>query len=358
MYYKYIHLFWVKEKKFSLRIIDAINDHNNQFDFKEHAFVISDRELYEQIKAYGNVFLFEDGFGKNAKTVNYYGKFCDYLVLHSGLDFYQIFRIRTNIAKKVIWRTWGHDVLQISSRKGVLKFLFLKFINYLNNQKVSAFYCIGIANSVDVVSLKQAYRNLPPLKYFPYVLKGNDDLYKNESEVCIEQSENCKILLGHSGRQNDNHIEILRRLERYVNNKIQIYIILSYGNNEYINDIIKYIDSSPLKDKIIVVNDFLEYKDFLHLIHSIDIAILDGLNSYALGNVAALLYFHKKIYLNSRGLIAKTFDVLQLPYEVTNRIGYYNYKEFAKPFSNYNVDCDILPFSYSKSIEYLHEIFL
>jgi hypothetical protein len=357
MYYKYIHLFWVKENKFSLRIIDAINDPNNGFDPKEHAFIINDFDLYEQTKAYDNIFLFENGLGKNAKTVNYYGNFCDYLVLHSGLDFYQIFRIRLRIAKKIIWRTWGHDVLQIKFKKSFLKFIIAKIVNYLNNQKVKRFNCIGIANTVDIVSLNQTYINLPPIKYLPYVVKGNEKIYESEKRLRIEPSENCRILLGHSGRENDNHIEILRRLEKYQYNNIQIYILLNYGNSEYINEVLDFVKSSCLKNKITVITEFLEYKDYLHLIHSIDIGILDGSKSYALGNISALLYFHKKIYLNKHGLIAQTFDKLQLPYEDTNHIGNYSYIDFSKPFGDYKNDCDLLPFSYSHSIECLHEIF-
>ncbi len=357
MYYKYIHLFWVNEKKFSFRIIDAINDFNNGFNSNEHAFIINNLELYEQTKTYDNVFLFEEGFGKSAKTVNYYGMFCDYLVLHSGLDFYQIFRIRSRIAKKVIWRTWGHDVWQVRFRKSISKYLLSYFVNSLNNRKVKKFICIGIANTVDVVSLQKSYHSLPPLKYFPYFIKGSEELFKTEFQVNIEPSVNCKVLLGHSGRANDNHIAILKNLEKYVDCNMHIYIPLSYGNTEYINEVVEYINTSPLKEKITVISEFMDYKDFLHFIHSIDIAILDGVKSYALGNISALLYFHKKIYLNIQGLIAQSFDVLNLPYEDTNLIGKASYEDFSKPFGNYKNDCDLLPFSYLQSIEYLHEIF-
>ena len=107
------------------------------------------------------------------------------------------------------------------------------------------------------------------------------------------------MLLGHSGIQNDNHISILKELKKFEDKKLHINLVLSYGDDIYVASVIDYVKKTWREDKVTINTKKMSAQDYYSFLKSMDIAILDGKKSYALGNIEALLFFKKTIYLNN-----------------------------------------------------------
>ena len=52
-HYKYIHIFWHDDLKFSTRIVQMINDQSNGFTVADHLFVTPYLRVYNALKDFG-----------------------------------------------------------------------------------------------------------------------------------------------------------------------------------------------------------------------------------------------------------------------------------------------------------------
>ena len=107
----------------------------------------------------------------------------------------------------------------------------------------------------------------------------------------------------------------------------------------------------------IIIKEFLPYSEYVKLLSNIDIAILPGKSSYALGNISTLLKFNKKIYLSKDGIIAKAFINDSLQFSFVEDIDKMQFSEFIKPVDNSSIESSIKPITYKQSVELWHVLF-
>ena len=153
---KYIHLIWHNELKFNARLVEMVNDLANGFCSREHLFVTPHKQVYEALKNYENVILdAEFGIKKSAAYVNRYATQCDWLFVHFMCSPKAFLKIKRAYLHKIVHRTWGGDLgYDLTSSKGVKR--FKKFVvNKLYAWRMKHIRLIGIANSVDILNVKE-----------------------------------------------------------------------------------------------------------------------------------------------------------------------------------------------------------
>lgn len=353
-YYKFVHVFFVDSLGFQKNYVKAICDPDAGFQIDDHCFVFLYSDKYEAMREFPNVECCKIDPKCGAEIINYYADYCDWLICHSMCSPIQALGISKSAEKKIVWRTWGTDVGYLYTRnpvKNVVKF----FINALYRKKMSKIKYAGIANVVDEIVLTEKFGKFK-LYRFPYPMKNRFEIIQAEHEKAIDNSDICEVLLGHSGFQYDNHVEIIKKLEKYADENIHITIPLSYGYEPYIKSVKQYIEKSTLRNKITILEDYIPYPEYIHFLHLVDVAILDWNMSYALGNIAVLVCYSKKMVLNRNGILAKAFDHEGLPYMPTDQIGQVDFKKFAHGFPD-NGESGLLPTSYEQQIQSLHELF-
>lgn len=107
-----------------------------------------------------------------------------------------------------------------------------------------------------------------------------------------------KILIGHSGYPNGNHLDVFYKIKSLDLDKKQIIVPLSYGDQEYIN---KITELNPLRlDNQQYITDFLKLKDYNILLNSVKIAIFNNRRQQAIGNIITLIYFGAKVFLSEK----------------------------------------------------------
>jgi dTDP-N-acetylfucosamine:lipid II N-acetylfucosaminyltransferase len=327
---RYIHILWHDELKFSSALIEMFNSKENGFVAYEHMFIIPYKEMYESFSKWENVAL-DDSFGegKFAGLINKYAPQCDWLFLHSMCSPLESLKIKRKYYGKIIFRTWGGDLGYDLDNIPVIKITIKYMLNQRYKRMVRNFKAIGIANVVDAVNVKQRIGSVTMFRA-PYPRKDSNKVISEIASSKKQQHDVFNVLIGHSGYKENNHIEILNKLERFKDEKIQIYIIASYGQPEYIEEV-KKSGEKIFGSKIKIIEHFMPYKEYVEFLNNMDVAVFDGKISYALGNLNILRLLEKKIILNDKGVIRKAYDMEHYPYICSSKLNTITFEELKQP---------------------------
>lgn len=318
MHIKYVHVFNSQDFKFIPKLVKVIAENKEVFDVREHLFVTPHQKVYNLIKEYPNVKLSEL---RGAKIVNHYGKDVDWIFVHSFSKVTDALEIKRSVAGKVIWRTWGHDLFRNNEKNFSIKSVLKNVREYLFARKVEQFYAVAGANCIDEynISLKSDIKKFYRL---PYTYEaGVRELLRELEEKKKKDSSQLRIMIGHSGDQNNHHIEMIRRIQPYLKKDTKVILVLAYlpGNEEYVQSVKKYAcDNIP--NNIEIIDTFVPFKEYLSFLNDIDVAIFDSTNSYALGNISILTRLGKTIYLNKDGIIHQAVNEMNFPHYCTDRL--------------------------------------
>lgn len=336
--HKYIHIFYHPGTMFFHPVYEMLQ--NNLFDMSEHLFVTPYEEDYEKIKHLGNVILVKTKKYKSAKLINLCGDCCDWLILHAMCTNSQVLFIKRKYLKKIIWRSWGHDAIDIGIdlKNGVYSF-FRSLIKFLLvrpawKRRTQKFKVCGGANLVDELKLYETFGRNISFKQMPYGDHLSSSIFsKIKEEKGLAENEVVSVMIGHSGTIADNHFEMIRKLEKWKDKKVKVHIMCPYmgpGDIPRFDMIEQYVNQT-WNNNVVIEKKMRPYEEYLHFINDMDVIILDGKESYALGNVCLAVSFEKKIFLNRYGIIKKAFDIDGLPNFCTDEIDNMSWEDFTKP---------------------------
>lgn len=307
---KYIHLLLANELKFIPRVVRLFNTPDNDLHPEDHTFITPHKKVYEELMEYPNVEL--DTSGANLYTK--YAPACSWIFSHGSLPRKQLMTTPRSVLRKVIYRYWGGSrVTSLKPDPGhPLQYVRDKCKIELFRLTYGSFAAIGVANITDVLDLSQLLKNTRFYR-MPYTVPTGFDVADRLRNIPVVRKDGyLNILLGHRGNDEDNHIQLLETLHRFVGEKVRIYVPLSYGNEAYIAQVKAYIAQLGW-DAVIPIYSFMEYTKYIEFLHDVDVGIFDGTTSYALGNIAILLTLGKTIYINRSGIIKQAFDQIGLP---------------------------------------------
>lgn len=326
-HYKYIHIFWHDDLKFNTRIVRMINEESAFFQVEDHLFVTPYARVYDALKGYRNVLLFKTDNPGSADIINKTAPYADWLFVNCLTDWGNTLRIKRKYQPKIIWRTWGHE-LRFSDKKGrIITNLIKKMVRFLLRQEVRRFYAVGVANIVDQYDIEDRFGDVKMINY-PYpTSESNFGTLKTEVRS-KDASEPYCIVVGHSGHMVDNHIEVLKSLEKFQKENIRVYLMFSYGSKEYMEEVREYVNKN-WKNNIIIIDEFLAYPEYTKLCAQMDAVILDGIQSYALGNLTIFLELKKKIFINRNGLIRRALVHENIPHFCTDEIRDMTFEELT-----------------------------
>ncbi len=325
----YLHVLGHCELKFNKSLVDEINRNEFPFNNKEHLFITPHWDVYFALRQYKNVFYVDKWNARELNRLSYLGK---WIFIHAlNFNEYERSMISEEVAPRIIWRTWGHDITNYPRAIVNEKNTTQKIILEKAYMVIKQFYAIGGGNDVDLININES---IGRVKYFrmPYSFDIILDEFKVEKK---SENRSVRILVGHYASRGDRLLECLTYLRKFKEKAIKIYLITSYADNdkEYVNLVRKYAREN-YGEKVIFIDKFLPKIEYVRFLQSIDIAIMDQMGSAALGNIAWLLYFDKKIFLNRKGILKKAFEMHNLVYSFTDEIESMSYEEFIKPVKN------------------------
>lgn len=343
---KYIHILWRSYIIFSPRLINSINNNPDCFSKEEHLLVTNMPELCDMFPDEKLVYI-HTSKRQPASLINYCAEHCDYVFVHCMCSPLEVMKIRKKNLGKIIWRTWGGDTSYLYRDGQVIKNFVKRILNFCVRNHYRSVRAICVANVVDEINIKRLY-GIDKIYYWGY---GNSDIREKLDSIKAMNRTHTgyNICVGHSGYLNDNHINIFNRLMKYTGdsgNNIQIYVPIVYGDTEYMKRIREH-GVKCFGSNIHFITKMMPYEEYAQLLYDMDLVILDGEESYALGNIAILIYFQKNIALNKKGIIREGFDKERLPYLTTEKLGEVSFEDISKPFdySAMSPNCSLLPSS-------------
>lgn len=356
---KYLHLF--PNEKFIKSYIEFINEN---FDKNEHKFLIIDGVGEKDIKIPVDKNI-EKYISKGRNFKGIIKKM--FLILQLPILYFKLF-LNCNKAEKIYfhglfdiriivflylfkgflnkssWIIWGGDLYSYLKQKN--KFLYKEFYK-IDSYVKSNFYRYITHIEGDYELAQKWYKAKG--KYFDCFMYPSN-LYKN-IEIISEKKEELYIQVGNSADPSNNHFEILNKLEKFKNQNIKLFCILSYGDKKYAEKVIVY-GKKIFGEKFIPITEFMKYENYMFFLNELDIAIFAHDRQQAFGNITSLLSMKKTVYLKETvttyetltklGLKIKKFNSLEILEKFEEKILTENKEKIKEVFSIKNLKKDLI----------------
>lgn len=325
---KFLHIIWHPDLKFIPGLAKMINEEPEYFNARDHLFVTPHRKVYEQLV--NNYEIYLEGT-EQENLINRFGEYADWIFVHSiNCSRVVLLRTKTKYAKKVIWRTWGHDIRPniIPDSHVSFRHIVKYFMYGLYKFKVRQFKAIGIANDVDAVNVNKAFGDVSTVILSYSYNQNLDKLLEIEKQERI-RGKPIRVLIGHSRSPLDCHIDVLKRLLPYSKENIQICLILSYGGpKEYGEEVIQYA-VEHYGNKVEIIEEFMDKEQYISYLSTIDVAVFPQIYSTALGNLTWLLHFDIPVFVSEESQFAESFRRNGCKYCSINSIGKVSFDDFV-----------------------------
>lgn len=194
------------------------------------------------------------------------------------------------LEKKSFWNIWGADLYDSYwSRKNKISHRIRELIRIRFITRIRA---VGYIYS-DYEKLKEWYGSRAKF----YLANYSYDF------IDIPQSrkkhKGINILVGNSATQSCQHIDAFNLISSLKLEEYNVYCVLSYpqNNKEYISQVVSY-GEQLFGDRFYPLTTFSPYEEYMSMLSKIDIAIFNNNRQQALGNIASLLFYGKKVFVN------------------------------------------------------------
>ena len=202
------------------------------------------------------------------------------------------------LLKKCYWVVWGGDLYKYREPKKTLR---QKGFEYVRRKLIQNMHGICTLVNGDYELVKKWY-NTKGKHYKVIVINEEKNEWVNtiaESDVHQKKDgDTITLLLGNSASKANNHIDSLKILSKFKNEKIKIICPLSYGDRKYAEEIIRY-GKSIFGEKFIPLTNFMPIEEYIKFLNTIDIGIFNNNRQQGLGNINSLLALGKKVYLRN-----------------------------------------------------------
>lgn len=228
--------------------------------------------------------------------------------------------------KKMVWSIWGGDVYFYKYKSTDLKDTLMEFLRKITISKIPVI-SYWVKGDYDVVCniYKTSAIGIQAKYPSPIDLDKIEQLeYKNSNN-----KNEIIIIVGNSADPTNEHLEVFSMLEKYKNENIKIFSILSYGGTKnYIENVIQ-IGKNIFKEKFIPVVDYVNFEQYLNFLNESDICILNHKRQQGLGNQLVYLALNKKLYIDSTTTPFEYYKDLKIDIFDTRDISDLSFNDFT-----------------------------
>ncbi|MEH6470970.1 MAG: TDP-N-acetylfucosamine:lipid II N-acetylfucosaminyltransferase [Halopseudomonas sp.] len=248
---------------------------------------------------------------------------------------------------KICWIGWGYDyydyidcdLLKSKTKnyeyevKGLDEGFFCKCKNYLRSFVLGRVDKESILNRVDCFA---------PVLYEDYeLLKRNIEFscpkYIDWNYGTLEEDwldgfgdgyvDGDNILLGNSATNTNNHLDSFELIKNIGMDGSKIIVPLSYGDCVY-RDIVIREGEAVFGNRFCPLVDFLQIDEYIKLISSCSIVVMNHVRQQAVGNIVIMLYLGAKVFLDKKNPVylflkrqgVMVFNLDELHYESRVRL--------------------------------------
>lgn len=254
--------------------------------------------------------------------------------------------IKPMMLRKTIWILWGGDLYNYWLKEHhSLREKITEVVKSTIIKKIKGVACLV---REDYEFLRTKYETSAHYFYIFYPNPVDFSLLDStRNTASLASSGKKKCLIGNSATETNRHLEILQALSKLKEQDFEIICPLSYGDKRYAEKVVE-VGQSMFGTRFIPLTQFLSPDEYAKILASVDTAIFNHNRQQGLGNILALLYLGKKVYIRSDVSTWKFFqrfgitvydtrEFLQKPdssiFNFDEQIGKRNSEVIAKEFS-------------------------
>lgn len=284
-----VHYLWAE--KFTEPFVDFVERH---FDPSEHLFIVLERDAFHTASR-SNVIRLPKSvseYKKLATLVRYLNK-ADKVILHGLFDHTLLifYLLQPWLLKRSYWVIWGGDLYSYRRKRVRIRSKLV--------ERLRAYVIKHLGHLVTYVrgdyELAKSWYGATGTYHECYLYPSN--LFK--SGVALRQAEGAiNVLVGNSADRSNNHLEVFGKLQRFADLPLRIYCPLSYGDNEYADQVAQ-VGFQAFGDRFVALREFMAFDKYLALLSEIDIAVFAHERQQAMGTTITLLGLGKRVFMRS-----------------------------------------------------------
>ena len=279
------------------------------FPLEEHRFLFIDqcKESESELFDYENVGELQ---GENSKErLKDFFRECDradvvlwHGIMYGAKKMLPLFYSR-KLRKKSVWIMRGLDLYNWKCEtKFSLRYRLINGMNYFIRKHLP--YVIAITPADEEIYHRQfGHKAKCRCVVYPFAKEAFDMMDHFDAERERDNGEKF-ILVGNNAYTFNRHLEALEAMSRFSEEKLKLYIPLSYGNDWYDKEraykstVAEYAYESFGPEKVEVLNKLIDTNQYTNLLMNMDVAMIASNRQNALGNIFRLLYVGNKVYLS------------------------------------------------------------
>lgn len=289
-----IHI--IQYKLYTAAFIDFIN---KEYGCENHQFLVYGKmpNAAFKIKEYPNI-LYLDELRLVHKMPDVIKRLnsAEKIIIHSNnLSVTKFLLRKPSLMKKSYMTFWGFDIYCYRNKPVGIKNKIYTLIQKWQIRNVKA---VGTLTDKDKDVL---YELIPGIKgkWFlgAYMSTTNfDKLFELRS---FEKSKNpCRIIVGNSSSETNQHHQIFNRLSKYKDENIIVYCPLSYGDPKYRQKVIEQ-GNKIFGEKFIPLTELMPLEKYWELLNECSVGFFNNNRQQAMGNISLLLGLGAKVYIRT-----------------------------------------------------------
>lgn len=322
--YKVLHVF--SDSPYTYKFIKFTKEN---FDECSHHFIIfSFNDTSKFLKFYYSQNNCSVTKSKNI-YINYKNKFkdTDKIIIHQlnkPILMLSLSVFYNKAFEKMTWSIWGGDVYFYKYKTNSLKDSVLEVLRKIHISKIPIItaYIKG-----DYDQVIKTYKSNAKYIKSKYPSPINIDLIK-AVPLKINNDTCVNILVGNSADKSNEHIETFKLIEKYKNENIKIFSVLSYGGTEEYKDKVVSVGKNLFNNKFIPIFNYMNFNDYLSFINNCDVCIFNHKRQQSLGNQMVFFALEKKVYISDTTTPFCYYKNLGIKIDSTESIVNMNFKNF------------------------------
>ncbi|MBV7272252.1 TDP-N-acetylfucosamine:lipid II N-acetylfucosaminyltransferase [Clostridiaceae bacterium UIB06] len=300
---------------------------NSNYKQQEHKFIIiynKDEKLkFMNIENIENVEILDMRYDLK-KLLHYIDK-CSKVFIHYLFDYFCVLVCKFNIKKSMNWMLWGGDLYNYIDlemyepmTKKLLKDFGIDANNNINKNTIEYVCRKATIRRIkyiltdiegDYNKIRENFITVASRKSFLYPQPVEFEKYKcsdlRGNNLLVNNKYKYTILLGNSASPANNHLDIIYKLSKLIDNNFSVIVPLSYGGYDMYVEKIVNEGKRLLGDRFIPLLKYMEAEEYFKIISKVDFGIFYQNRQQAGGNIIALLYAGKTVFVKKENTLFK-----------------------------------------------------
>jgi len=253
----------------------------------------------------------------------------DNIIFHSLYLNYLLLALLFNIkavrrATMIVWGIQDGGPFTVPEAKSIYKihgWLYEKLRSFI----IPEFRYICTMIESDYKKVKKLYNVKGGNKKSGYIMGK----LENDEIDAKKRKDSVNIQVGHAGFELTFTIEALEALRKFKDENIRVFSPLSYGNDNYISEVIQK-GKEIFGSKFISITKQISHENYVKFVSYMDIYVHNATGQMGLANIDTHIANFNKLYLNEKGVVYS--DLKETPGYHMSRIGdicNQSFEEFA-----------------------------